>query len=215
RARRPPGVRAARRQCADHHRAPGRRRRQPDRTRARQRSPRLAGPAGRRRSGRTLLHRPFSVSNHAMSLPAFDPTQYDAQLAEKLARFKADFAPLGLPEPEVFTSAPLAYRMRAEFRLWHHDGRVDYAMFDTSTRRPVLLEDFPPAASPIAQAMPRLREALNAGDELRRRIFQVEFLATLSGELLITLVYHRRLDAAWEAAARELATILGAQIIGR
>jgi tRNA (uracil-5-)-methyltransferase len=150
-----------------------------------------------------------------MSLPAFDPTQYDAQLAEKLARFKADFAPLGLPEPEVFTSAPLAYRMRAEFRLWHHDGRVDYAMFDTSTRRPVLLEDFPPAASPIAQAMPRLREALNAGDELRRRIFQVEFLATLSGELLISLVYHRRLDAAWEAAARELATILGAQIIGR
>jgi len=151
-----------------------------------------------------------------MPLPVFDPATYDAQLAEKLARFRADFAPLDLPEPEVFTSEPLHYRMRAEFRLWHHDGRVDYAMFDAENpRRPVLLDDFPPAARPIADAMPRLRDALDASDELRRRIFQVEFLATLSGELLVTLVYHRRLGPEWEAAARELAAALGAQIIGR
>lgn len=151
-----------------------------------------------------------------MPLPVFDPATYDAQLAEKLARFRADFAPLDLPEPEVFTSEPLHYRMRAEFRLWHHDGRVDYAMFDAENpRKPVLLDDFPPAARPIADAMPRLRDALDASDELRRRIFQVEFLATLSGELLVTLVYHRRLGPEWEAAARELAAALGAQIIGR
>ncbi|THF60758.1 tRNA (uridine(54)-C5)-methyltransferase TrmA [Pseudothauera nasutitermitis] len=151
-----------------------------------------------------------------MPLPVFDPARYDAQLAGKLARFKADFAPLGLPEPAVFTSPPLHYRLRAEFRLWHHGGRVDYAMFDAADpRQPILLDDFPAAAEPIARAMPRLREALIASEELKRRIFQVEFLATLSGELMISLVYHRKLDAAWESAARALAASLGAQILGR
>jgi tRNA (uracil-5-)-methyltransferase len=148
--------------------------------------------------------------------PDFATLSYEDQLAAKLARFREDFAPLGLPEPAVFRSTPTEYRLRAEFRLWHHDGRLDYAMFDAANpRQPLLLDDFPAAAAPIRTAMPRLRDALIANDTLRRRIFQVEFLATLSGELLISLVYHRKLDEAWEAEARTLATQLGAQIIGR
>jgi tRNA (uracil-5-)-methyltransferase len=151
-----------------------------------------------------------------MSFPHADPTQYTAQLAEKVARFKADFAALALPEPTVFASEPLHFRQRAEFRLWHHDGRVDYAMFDAAQpKQPVLLADFPIAAPPIVAAMPRLRDALSASEVLRKRIFQVEFLATLSGELLISLVYHRKLDADWESAARALGESLGAHIIGR
>ncbi|AVZ80459.1 tRNA (uridine(54)-C5)-methyltransferase TrmA [Zoogloeaceae bacteirum Par-f-2] len=151
-----------------------------------------------------------------MPLPVFDPAQYDAQLAEKVAGFKADFAPLGLPEPDVFSSPPLGYRLRAEFRLWHHGARVDYAMFDAEhPKQPILLNDFPPAAEPIARAMPRLRDALDTNEELKRRIFQVEFLATLSGELMVSLIYHRKLGPQWEAAARQLAATLGAQIIGR
>lgn len=148
--------------------------------------------------------------------PAFATLSYEDQLAAKLARFREDFAPLGLPEPAVFRSAPTEYRLRAEFRLWHHDGRVDYAMFDAANpKQPLLLDDFPAAVAPIRAAMPRLRDALIANDTLRRRIFQVEFLATLSGELLISLVYHRKLDEAWEAEARTLAAQLNAQIIGR
>lgn len=151
-----------------------------------------------------------------MPLPSFDPTQYPAQLAAKVARYRHDFAAFDLPEPEVFASEPLHYRLRAEFRLWHQGGAVHYAMFDPADpKTPVLLEDFPPAAEPIRMAMPRLRDALNASEVLRRKIFQVEFLATLSGELMITLVYHRPLDGDWEHAARALAGQLGAQVLGR
>ena len=50
---------------------------------------------------------------------------------------------------------------------------------------------------------------------MRGRLFQVEFLATLSGELMVTLVYHRPLGEGWELAARDLAAELGIQIIGR
>ena len=151
-----------------------------------------------------------------MSLPSFDPADYPAQLAEKLARFKHDFAPFELPEPTVCESATQAYRLRAEFRMWHDGARIDYAMFDPADpKRAIVIDDFPPAAAPIAAAMPRLRERLMASEALKRKLFQVDFLATLSGELMITLIYHRALDAAWEADAALLAADLGVQLIGR
>ncbi len=151
-----------------------------------------------------------------MPLPVFDPALYAGQLGDKIARYKSDFARFAMPEPEVFESAPLGYRLRAEFRIWHVAGEVHYAMFDPAEpKKPVLLDDFPPAAEPIARAMTPLREALNASEVLKRRLFQLEFLATLSGELMISLVYHRKLDADWEDAARELAGRLGALLIGR
>lgn len=151
-----------------------------------------------------------------MPLPSYNPAEYDALLAGKVARFKEDFAPFAVPEPAVFPSAPLHYRLRAEFRMWHDGARVDYAMFDPAEPKlPIAIEDFPPAAAPISAAMPRLRDALMACEVLKRKLFQVDFLATLSGELMITLIYHRPLEETWEAAATELAATLGAQIIGR
>jgi tRNA (uracil-5-)-methyltransferase len=49
-----------------------------------------------------------------------------------------------------------------------------------------------------------LHEALNGSSVLRRKLFQAEFLATLAGDLLVTLVYHRQLDQVWESAAQTL-----------
>jgi tRNA (uracil-5-)-methyltransferase len=149
-------------------------------------------------------------------LSHIDPADYLPQLAEKTAQFKLAFAPFDLPEPAVHASSPLSYRLRAEFRMWHDQDRVDYAMFAAADpKRAIAIDDFPIAAEPIRAAMPRLRERLQASEALRRTLFQVEFLSTLSGELMVTLIYHRRLDEAWEAAARVLAADLGALVIGR
>ena len=152
----------------------------------------------------------------AMPLPPFDTARYPELLAAKVACFREDFAPFGLPEPEVFASDPLHYRLRAEFRIWHHGDDLDYAMFDPENpKRPVLMADFPAASASICALMPRLKARVKADDGLRRRLYAVEFLATLSGEMLVTLIYHRRLDDAWEAAARLLAADLGISLIGR
>ncbi|HEX6734877.1 MAG TPA: tRNA (uridine(54)-C5)-methyltransferase TrmA [Azonexus sp.] len=151
-----------------------------------------------------------------MPLPSLDPAVYPAQLAAKVARFAADFADFALPEPAVFASAPLHYRLRAEFRIWHHGEVFDYAMFDPDNpRQPVLMADFPAADAAICALMPRLRAAVLADETLDRKLFGAEFLATLSGEMLVTLIYHRKLDAAWEDAARRLAAELGIGLIGR
>ena len=151
-----------------------------------------------------------------MPLPSFNPADYSSQPSEKLENFKLAFAEFDLPEPMVFASTPLHYRMRAEFRMWHQDERVDYAMFDSDNpKQPVMIEVFPAATESISTLMPQLRDRLQACETLKRRLFQINFLATLSGELLVTLIYHRPLDDAWEIAARELSNELNIQIIGR
>ena len=151
-----------------------------------------------------------------MPLPSLDPAQYDAQLAAKVTRFREDFADFELQPPAIYRSAPLHYRLRAEFRIWHHGDDLDYAMFDPDhPKRPVLMADFPAACERICAAMPRLKSLLLADETLKKRLYAVDFLATLSGELLVTLIYHRKLDDAWETAAQELAAALSAIIIGR
>lgn len=151
-----------------------------------------------------------------MPLPRFDPAQYPLQLADKVSQFRRSFAPFAAPEPAVFPSAELHYRLRAEFRIWHAGERIDYAMFDPAEPQvAVAIEEFPAASESICALMPRLRERLQASDVLKRKLFQVEFLATLSGELMVSLVYHRPLDEAWAAAARELAAASNVQLIGR
>jgi tRNA (uracil-5-)-methyltransferase len=63
--------------------------------------------------------------------------------------------------------------------------------------------------------MPTLQAALKGSETLRRKLFQVEFLSTLAGDTLVTLVYHRKLQADWEAAAGALANGLQVSLVGR
>lgn len=147
---------------------------------------------------------------------SFAPDRYAELLSEKHAELSRMLAPFDPPGIEVFHSPPEGYRMRAEFRVWHQAEDLFYAMFDRGDpKTPFRIERFPVASRRIQRAMPALREALLGAPTLRRKLFQVEFLSTLSGELMITLIYHRPLDEAWEAAARELERQLDAHLIGR
>ncbi len=147
---------------------------------------------------------------------AVDTQQYSALLAAKCDRVEALLAPFAPPPAERFASAEEGFRLRAEFRIWHQGDDLFYAMFDRADpKTPIRVERFPIAASRIQQAMTVLRELLLPEPVLRRKLFQAEFLSTLSGELLITLVYHRALESDWEVAARKLETSLDARVIGR
>jgi len=155
-----------------------------------------------------------------VAIPVVDPARYAEQLEAKRQRITRDFARFAPPLLEVFASPPSHYRQRCEFRLWHEGDDLFYAMFEVDRKDPkhktvVRLDDYPVASRQINALMPRLLDALRDNDLLRRRLFQVEFLTTLSGEALVTLIYHRRLDEAWEAEARALEQALGIMVIGR
>lgn len=151
-----------------------------------------------------------------MPLSAFDPDRYSELLAAKTARLQALLAPFDTPDPEVIPSPTTGFRMRAEFRLWHDGDALDYVMFRRGEpHTPVPVQEFPIACERIQQLMPRLLTQLRDDSELRRKLFQVEFLSTLAGDTLVTLVYHRRLEDAWRLRAEALASDLGVALVGR
>jgi len=91
-----------------------------------------------------------------------------------------------MPAAQYFSSPPESYRVRAEFRIWHDEEDLNYVMFDpTSPRTPVTITEFAPALELIGQLMPLLRDYLKSRTTLRRKLFQAEFMATTTGELLL------------------------------
>jgi tRNA (uracil-5-)-methyltransferase len=144
------------------------------------------------------------------------PEQYQQQLNEKIKQIKEDFAHFNLPDIEVFASPESHYRMRAEFKIWHEGDRAHYAMFKPGEyKRPFVIDEFPVASRKINELMPVLLDAINADPLLRQRLFQMEFLTTLSGDALVSLIYHKKLDDQWEAAARQLSDSLNLPMVGR
>lgn len=156
-----------------------------------------------------------------MPLSSVQPQRYPVLLEEKAERVRQMLAPYCPVKPEIYPSSVTGYRMRAEFRIWHDGERLDYVMFRRDDpKTPVPIDSFPVACATIQKLMPELRDRIAANVELRRKLFQVEFLSTLAGDTLVTLVYHRKLEDAWETAAQALRMALqdkapGFSLIGR
>ncbi|WP_207061031.1 tRNA (uridine(54)-C5)-methyltransferase TrmA [Motiliproteus sp. SC1-56] len=144
------------------------------------------------------------------------PEQYQALLAEKAEQLKSLLGDFELPPLEVFPSPPRHYRLRAEFRVWHEGDDIFYAMFAPGDKRqPLRIDSCPMVSERIENTMFELLEVIRGNPVLRRKLFQVDFLSTLSGELLVTLLYHRPLGDDWQQAARPLRERFGIDIIGR
>ncbi len=144
------------------------------------------------------------------------PERYQAQLDEKTARLR-HLMP-SLTNLTVFASSPQHYRARAEFRIWHEEDRSDYIMFNQETKERVIIKQCPMASKTIDELMPRLMAHITRTPVLRQRLFQIDFLSTLSGEMLVTLIYRRSIegDSDWLAAAHQLKVDLPiTHIIGR
>jgi tRNA (uracil-5-)-methyltransferase len=143
---------------------------------------------------------------------------YQLQLDAKIARISAQFAEFNPPSLEVFQSPEQNFRMRAEFRIWHTDDDMFYAMFERSEdnqKQVIRIDEFPIADKSINDLMPVLLKELKATEILSKRLFEVHFLATLKGEMLVSLVYRCTLNAEWEVAAKALSDKLNIKIYGR
>ncbi|WP_216935839.1 MULTISPECIES: tRNA (uridine(54)-C5)-methyltransferase TrmA [unclassified Acinetobacter] len=145
-------------------------------------------------------------------------SSYQQQLDAKIERISAQFAEYQPPALEVFQSPEKYFRMRAEFRIWHTDDDLFYAMFErdeNNNKKVIRIDEFPIADRSINVLMPQLLAAFKTDANLGHRLFEVHFLATLSGQVLVSLIYHRKLDESWEPAAKALAEKLNIKLIGR
>lgn len=135
--------------------------------------------------------------------------------AEKIAALTSQLSGLAPPALSAFDSPAQGYRMRAEFRIWHEHGSAHYAMHKPGEKRPYVIDTFAIGYPLIQALMPPLLAEINAEPLLARKLFAVEFLTGLSGQALITLLYHRPLSDDWRAVAEPLEQRLGAAVIGR
>ncbi len=146
--------------------------------------------------------------------------QYDAQLAEKVARLQSMMSPFAAPAPEVFRSPVSHYRMRAEFRIWHDEDDLYHIMFDQQTKQRIRVDSFPAASSLINALMPAMLDGVRNIPALRHKLFQIDYLTTLSNQAIVSLLYHRKLDEEWRQHAETLRDSLRAgglnvHLIGR
>ncbi|MFC2998041.1 tRNA (uridine(54)-C5)-methyltransferase TrmA [Acinetobacter sichuanensis] len=143
---------------------------------------------------------------------------YQLQLDAKIERIHNQFSKFNPPELEVFASPEKNFRMRAEFRIWHTEDDMFYAMFERDADQQkvvVRIDEFPIADQSINDLMPILLAELKAHELLSKRLFEVHFLATLNGEMLVSLVYRAPLHEEWETLAKQLADKLKIKIVGR
>ena len=146
-----------------------------------------------------------------MSFAAIDPSQYSELLTQKCQSFEALFSDFAIKNVDVFASEPTHYRLRAEFRVWHEGDDLYHIMFDPTDKSKIRIDNWLPAAPTIYQLMPILIEKIKGNDTLRRKLFQIDYLSTLSGEILVSLLYHRQLDEQWIEQIKQLKIALGSQ----
>ena len=153
--------------------------------------------------------------------PEHLPTeQYDAQLAEKVVRLQSLMTPFYAQAPEVFRSPVSHYRMRAEFRLWHDGDDLYHIMFDSQTKSRIRVDSFPAASELINTLMTAMIDGVRNNHVLRHKLFQIDYLTTLSDQAVVSMLYHKKLDDEWRQEAEALRDALRAQnlnvhLIGR
>ena len=135
---------------------------------------------------------------------SFSSDKYQQQLNKKIINLKTILSEFALPELVTYPSPISHYRMRVEFRIWHHGDELYHIMYDKRTKKRVRIDSFPIASKLINSAMQAILPLIQYNDKLRHQLFQIDYLSTLSGQLLITLLYHKKLDEQWIIEAQKL-----------
>ncbi|MEA3523179.1 MAG: tRNA (uridine(54)-C5)-methyltransferase TrmA [Campylobacterota bacterium] len=139
---------------------------------------------------------------------------YDFQLNKKLSQTKEEFEDMYINDIVAFVSPESHYRARSEFRIWHDGDAISYAMNSQKPKTTLMIDECPMVAKSIFSLMPPLIIALKEY-EMDKKLFGADFLSASSGEIVVSLLYHRRLDDVWKEKAKALSEELGIHIIGR
>lgn len=140
---------------------------------------------------------------------------YESQLNQKLELNKQRFLEFYNGDISVYKSPDENYRSRSEFKLWHDGDTIHYAMNNVDkTKGVVFVEDCPQVNLHINSLMPKLLKLIKSKD-IDFKLFGIDFLSSVTGEMVVSFLYHRKLDESWLDKAKEIASELGIYIIGR
>lgn len=152
------------------------------------------------------------------SCTLFDKT-YEEQLNYKIQREKERFSNFTNIDFDIIKSNESNFRNRAEFRIWWEKGEnnkeiLSYAMNDFK-KNILKINSCEMVSFHIKELMPKLLDELQNDLELSFKLFAVEFLGSSTKDMLVTLIYHKKLEESWIQKAKEIEKRLNIKIIGR
>ncbi len=136
---------------------------------------------------------------------------YEKQLESKLQQTQQEFSSLfsgngfSSTNLSVHNSVEWGFRARAEFRFYTNENRIYFAMSNREKNHRTPITQCPILLPIIQKAMPLVIESLEADEVLRTKVYACNFLANIeSQEMIISLIYHKRLDSIWEQKAQNM-----------
>ena len=139
---------------------------------------------------------------------------YESQLNDKVELNRDRFKEFYSDDISIFKSLDSHYRSRSEFKVWHVEDDIHYAMNHVDKKGVVLVDECPQVNEHISALMTPLLKSI-AERKLGFKLFGADFLSSSSGEIVVSLLYHRKLDEEWQEEASKIAQELGIYIIGR
>ena len=145
---------------------------------------------------------------------------YDEQLNYKIQREKDRFSNLTTCDFDIIKSTPKNFRNRAEFRVWwekdeqNNKDILTYAMNDFN-KEILKIDSCEIVNEDIKNLMPKLLTELEKSMILSFRLFSIEFLVSSTSDMLVTLIYHKKLEDEWINLAKQIEQKLNIKIIGR
>ncbi len=138
---------------------------------------------------------------------------YEKQIDKKLSFVKEDIKDFYNGDIEVFVSSKSHFRNRAEFRIWHEGEKISYAMNGFDKKEIVKIKNCQIVEKKISDLMPKILYAIKNNPILKERLFSMEFLG--AKKIIVTLIYHKKVDDIWKNEAKKLEKKLNIFIIGR
>jgi tRNA (uracil-5-)-methyltransferase len=139
---------------------------------------------------------------------------YEEQLHKKVKLNRDRFKDFYRGDISVYKSLQQNYRSRSEFKIWHDGDIMHYAMNHISKQGVVFINECPQVNEYISGLMPKLLKAIT-DKKIGFKLFGADFLSSSSGEIVVSLLYHRKLDDDWKKIATTIADELDIYIIGR
>jgi len=144
---------------------------------------------------------------------------YDEQLTYKVDIEKERFQELYTNKIDIIKSDDGRFRNRAEFRVWksfdkNNNFTLQYAMNDIN-KKALIIDSCTIVNQSISDTMPKLLNEIKEQDILNFKLFTCEFLTSTTNDILVTLIYHKKLDEEWSNQAKQIEEKLNIKIIGR
>ncbi len=136
---------------------------------------------------------------------------YKNQLKEKENIFNSYFN--DVTSKSIFPSSHHSYRHRCEFGLSNFENGINYSMINDNER--IEINKYPICSEAIQLLMKKLLQLLTKKEVLFQKLFQIEFQSSRSKEVMVSLIYHKKLENDWVEEINILKDSLECSFVGR